>query len=236
MVRAHLEEVYCSLLEMEEGAYAYLPELADDNDRVVLEAAPLHLLMRGIRRKYALPRLMAQVGSPSSLLVPRSEDLTWATPLQLSPEEYGMLRLLDGTRNVEDLVFSSGVEALSVYQVLFTMLLVGAADIRVRGIDGVMTPGNPRVDTIDRERIREKVEQARTQDYYQILGISRDANLYEVQQAWQQQLTDYAKNRFSVATCSTFGEQIDEIATILTDARDVLTDEDTRTMYTRHML
>lgn len=234
-VRGHLEELYFSLFEWEEGTFRYTPEQADESDRVVLDVGPHSLLLEGIRRKYMLPRLIGKVGSLSSLLAPVEAGADVVEALGLSAGEATVVRLLDGTRNIEDLVFSSGLDALRVYHVLFALVSLGAAEIKVRGIEGVHSGNDANVDAIDRERIREKAEQARNLDYFQILGIGRGATPYEIERAWQRHCQDFGKARFSAGVQTELAAELEEIAEVLADARGVLGSDDIRASYARHL-
>ena len=68
------------------------------------------------------------------------------------------------------------------------------------------------------------------QDYYGILGISRDANASEIDQAYaelKQDLLDRAKNALSKSAQEQIQAECDE----LDEAYDVLSDEDLRAKY-----
>ena len=57
--------------------------------------------------------------------------------LGLTAEERHVARLVDGTRSIEDIVFSTGAEANEVYVVLAALLALGHAQVVVRGIEGI---------------------------------------------------------------------------------------------------
>ncbi|MFC1610670.1 DUF4388 domain-containing protein, partial [Myxococcota bacterium] len=233
-VRGHLQEVVFGLFEWEEGTYQYLPERTGEDDRVVLDMDPRAIIMEGIRRKYLMPRLMERVGSPSSLLAPKADTLD-ADALALTAEERQIVRLLDGTRSIEDLVFSTGLSAQRVYQVLTALLAVDYAEVRVRGIEGVSEDGTSASDTIDRQRIQEKVEHVRKLDYFQILGVPHVATPYEIDRAYERVMHEFQKSRFSDAVRRELAEELREIECVLDDARQILRNEALRDAYARHL-
>src|SRR5690606_8086511 len=110
------------------------------SDEVVsLDRDPGALVVEGIRRKHLIGRLMERVGPPSSLLAPREggprlEDLG---DLKLSPVELRIARLCDGTRTIEDIVFTSGTAPQPVYVVLAALLALHHLEVVVRGVEGV---------------------------------------------------------------------------------------------------
>jgi len=158
-----------------------------------------------------------------------------AEALGLSAEERQVVRLLDGTRSIEDLVFSTGLSAERVYQVLATVVTVGAAEVRVRGLEGVNEDGSSASDDIDRRRVAEKLEQVRKLDYFQVLGLPHEATVYEIDRAYDRAMTDFERERFSAAVARDLGEELQEIARVLDDAREVLKNDTLREAYARHL-
>ena len=235
-VRGHLEDLIYSLFEWEQGTYIYVAEHALDDDRVMLDKDPRALVVEGIRRKYLLPRLIEKVGSPSTLLTRTDpEGRIDAELLGLTLEEKQVARLVDGSRNVDDIVFSSGFGALRVYQVLAGLLATGAVAITVRGIEGVNATGATDLDDIDRRRIQERVELARHADYFQVLGVARSATAYEVDLAFDRIARELAPGRLSPSIRDGMRPELSEIERVLEDARDVLRDPRTRDAYARHL-
>ncbi|MBC7794953.1 MAG: hypothetical protein H7Z43_14705, partial [Clostridia bacterium] len=235
-VRGHLEDLIYSLFEWEQGTYVYVAEHALDDDRVMLDKDPRALVVEGIRRKYLLPRLIEKVGSPSTLLTRTDpEGRIDAELLGLTLEEKQIARLVDGARNVDDIVFSSGFGALRVYQVLAALLSTGAIEVNVRGIEGVNAAGATDLDDIDRRRIEERVELARHADYFQVLGVARSATAYEVDLAFDRIARELAPGRLSPSLRNGMQPELSEIERVLEDARDVLRDSRTRDAYARHL-
>ncbi|MBI5508853.1 MAG: DUF4388 domain-containing protein [Deltaproteobacteria bacterium] len=234
-VRGYLMEVAFGLFEWEAGTYAYLPERVEEDDRITLDVDPRAMIVEGIRRKYLLPRLMQRLGAPSTLLVPKEGVAPTPDVWGLSADERQVLRLLDGTRSIEDLVFSTGLSAQRVYQVLTALVALDYAEIRVRGIEGVDADGASAGDEIDRRRIHEKVEQVRKLDYFQILGVQQAATTYEIDRAYERMLADFKAERFSSAVNRELAEQLLEIARVFDDAREVLKNDALRAAYARHI-
>ena len=143
--------------------------------------------------------------------------------------------MLDGTRNVEDIVFSTGMEPLAVYQVLAGLLTLDLVQVLVRGNEGYSLDGSSSADVLDRRRLEDKVEQTRHADYFTILGISKQATPYEVTQAHKKQLQEYAQNGFSEPVRTQYKRELQEIERVLDDAFEVLRDDSLRLAYARNL-
>ncbi|MBI3180024.1 MAG: DUF4388 domain-containing protein, partial [Deltaproteobacteria bacterium] len=233
-VRGHLTEVIYGVFEWEEGSYFYTPERAEEEDRVALDLDARGLMMEGIRRKYILPRLIARVGSPSSLLAPVQGGVDLSI-LRLTPNERRVADLVDGTRTIEDLVLSTGMPAQEVYQALAALVIVGHVEVRVRGIEGVSADGASASDTIDRQRIRDKAEQVRKLDYFQVLGVPLAATTYEIDRAHERLAQEFHAGRFSEAVRRDLSEELSDIEAVAAEAREVLRNEALRDAYARHL-
>lgn len=236
VVRGHLEEGLYGLYEWDAGSFTVSAERAPEDERVMLDLDPRRLIFEGIRRKYLMPRLMARVGGPSSLLAPVPEMALDAEALGLSAEERQLCRLLDGTRSVEDLVFSTGLGELRTYQLLLGLMVIQYAQVLVRGIESSDMDSRGYADAIDRERILDKVEQVRKLDYFQILGVPRNATPYEITRAHQRILKEFDPDRYGDAIRGDLHDELLEINRVLDDARQVLADEDLRQAYARHLI
>ena len=230
-VRNHLEEVVYGLFEWQEGTFQYVSEYAEEDDRVILDMDPRAIIVEGVRRKYLLAHLMDRVGAPSSLLSPTGELELDA--LDLTAEERHVVRLVDGTRSVEDLVFSTGLDALGVYHVLASLLFMGYAEVTIRGIEGMEADGTSTGDIIDRDRIRDKLDHVRTLDYFQVLGVPRTATTYEVERAFSRVSQEFEEVRFSDVIRRDMHQELQEIERVLDDAREVLKNDVLRDAYAR---
>ena len=233
-VRGHLQETLYGLFEWEDGAYHLLSERASEEDRVPLDVDLRAIIVEGIRRKYLLPRMMTRIGGPSSVVTLRA-SLSDLEPLRLTAEERTTARLLDGTRSLEDVVFSSGVEALRVYHVVTALVAIGMAEVTVRGIEGLSRDGASGADSIDRGRIADRLEQARNLDYFEILGLARTATAFEIDRAYEYSKNQCQPARFSNKIQEEMRDELIEIDQVLGEARAVLRDERLRQSYARHL-
>ena len=234
-VRGHLVEVVWGLFEWQDGVYQYLPERAVTDDIVALDLETPSLLAEGIRRKYVLSRLVARVGAPSSLLAPLGESAVSVDALGLTPDEASVARLVDGTRSIEDMVHGARLSEELVYRVLTMLLAVGWARVVVRGIEGVDAEGRSTEDAVDRQRIRDRLEQVRELDYFQLLGVTSTATAYELERACDRALEEIGSGRFSAVVQRDLRDELSEITEVLNEARRVLSQEALRGAYARHM-
>ncbi|MBN1960256.1 MAG: DnaJ domain-containing protein [Deltaproteobacteria bacterium] len=233
-VRGHLQETLYGLFEWEEGEYHYFVERVAPEDKVALDSDPRVIIAEGVRRKYLLPRMMTRVGGPSSIVVVRGNKADLES-LNLASEELSVVRLLDGTRSLEDAIFSSGIEALRVYHAVVILVTMSLAEVTVRGIEGISKDGASGADAIDRARISDKLEQVRNDDYFKILGVTRSATTFEIDRAYERISGEFQPQRFSSKIQEDMYDELFEIEQVLREARQVLRDEKVRERYDKHI-
>jgi hypothetical protein len=169
------------------------------------------------------------------LLAPRGDIRAHVESLGLTPAERQVVRLLDGSRSIDDLVFSTGLEPQPVYVVLTALLALGLAEVVVRGEEGINRDGTSAADTIDSNRIRDKLRAVRELDYFVVLGISRSATPFEMQRAYERLTQEFTPENFSEQIRRDFHDQLLEILRVLEDAHAVLADDSLRQAYARNL-
>ena len=138
--------------------------------------------------------------------------------------------MLDGTRNIEEIVFSTGLGPLAIYQAWLASDGFGSGSGSWQ--QGYNLDGSSSADLLDRRRLGDKVEQTRHQDYFTILGISRQATPYEIpgtQKAGQVRSDEFLREYHKQ-----YKRELNEIEGP-DDAFEVLQDDGLRLAYARNL-
>jgi CheY-like chemotaxis protein len=232
LVQERVEEIAYEAFGQNTGSYSLDAQTVPDDERVALSRSPLSVMTEGIRRKYSMDRLLSKLSGPATLLRPRTDGPDLAE-LGLTAKERRMSELVDGLRNIEELLFETGIEPLAGLKTLYALLAAGHLEIAVRGISaGDAAEASLRIDL---GRIEEKHGQVRTANYFEILGVSEKATTYEVQHAYDRLAREFLPSRFGELDRGDTSERLEEIQRVLGEARDVLSDERLRQDYARHM-
>ncbi len=238
LVRRHLETCLLGLFEWSSGEAHYEAELALDADKVRLARPLPSLLMEGIRRKFLLPRMMEQLGGPASLLAPvpaeQREPACDPEALELTAAEREVLRLVDGMRPIEEIVFLSGREVSTVYRVLLAANVVGLVRVAVRGLraDAENPEQSEQRDLeIRRRRLEAKFAQIHEASYFDILGVGEKANPYEIQAAHDELAREFHPLHYAHPALAELKPKLEIVQRTLAEARDVLSDDLLRAGY-----
>ena len=233
LVRRHLEFCLLGLFEWREGSTRYEPRHAPDAEKVRLARPMAGLLVEGIRRKFLQPRMMSELGGPSSLLatIPPEDRSPFAPKpgeMGLTNAEREVLRLVDGMRPIEEIVFLSGQGVSTVYRVLLAAVVTGLVAVAVRGLSS--GPDDPtetrkRAMEISRRRLESKFEKINRGSYFEILGVSEQATRYEIQAAYDRLIREFHPVNFSLQGLKDLAGKLEIVQRTLAEARDVLSDE-----------
>ncbi|MBS2027563.1 MAG: DnaJ domain-containing protein [Deltaproteobacteria bacterium] len=231
LVRRHMEQVAYALFVEERGRYTYSTELAPADLRVALPLHPLAFMLEGVRRKGDFDRLNALLGGPSALVRLR-EGGPELSELGLTARERRFVSLVDGLRTIEELIFASGLEPPAAVKLLHALKVANAVEV----LPGETAAGEDGPELqIDLGRVHEKYEQVKNGDYFEILGVEREATSYEVRTAFERLAREFHPARFAGVAEPHLPGQLEEIARMVAEAADVLADDHTRRAYAQHL-
>ena len=233
VVRRHFLECLLGLFEWEEGRIRYAPRLAEDREKVRLARPVSWLVLEGVRRRFSLPRMIRRIGSPASLLAPvpvedRHPAVADVGAVGWLPQERQVLRLVNGNRPIEEIVFLSGQDELTVYRVLYAGVVLGLLAVVVRGLRGGAEPREEELGqrlAIARRRLEAKAAQVNQVSYFDLLGVSPAATPYEIASAYRKLATEFHPANYSHPRLADLRERLQLVRAALSEARDVLSDD-----------
>lgn len=247
LVRRHVEDLLYSLFSWETGLFSVTPGAGARDEKIRLATPAAAVLCEGVRRKVGLERLRALVGPPHVVLTPgRREDLGDAlAEADLAADERQVLPLFDGERSLGEIAIESGAPELTVYQLAHILralghLTAGGTNTTDGGrlTTGVSPPTSAGTADagIDRDRVLGKYAQVLEADYFEILGVRRDATAYEVRRAFEAARRDFAPESFAAEVQRELGGELLSIAEVLAEAQRVLRDDALRAAYREHLV
>ncbi|HVI01864.1 MAG TPA: DUF4388 domain-containing protein, partial [Enhygromyxa sp.] len=250
LLRDHLARVIDSTFEWSDGAWSTEPGDRTD-EPIQLEVPMAALLLDGVRyrcdaseledrltrraggRGPLVPRLRtgAQLGDDASAALEKTlEEL--GEDYRLLPEEESWLRRFDGRHGVAALL-ADGADEQALFALLFTLELAGHVDLRERPEPLVASDRDP--GALDGERILERLRLAREADYFELLGVGRDASRSEIRQAYVELSATFAEAAIEDASRRRHARELRELRSALEEARDILADDAMRSAYLAHL-
>jgi hypothetical protein len=250
LLRDHLARVIDSAFEWTDGAWSTEPGERTD-EPIQLEVPMAAMILDGVRYRCDASeledRLTRRTGSRGPL-VPRlrtgaelGEDPTSAISatieelredFRLLPEEESWLRRFDGRHGVAALL-ADGADEQALFALLFTLDLAGHVDLREQPEPLVASDRDPAA--LDSERILERLRLAREADYFELLGVGRDAARSEIRQAFTELHATFADDAIEEASRRRHSRELREVRSALEEARDILVDDAMRSAYLAHL-
>jgi len=88
---------------------------------------------------------------------------------------------------------------------------------------------------IDADRLTERLRLAREADYFELLGVGREAARAEIRRAYKELSATFGEQQIEEETRTKLGEELEELRAALAEARDILVDDAMRSAYLAHL-
>jgi DNA-binding response OmpR family regulator len=240
------------------GEFQFNPKAHPPAETVRLQMSTAAIVHEGIKRSYDTARLLAALGEIAGKYVHPAEDpLFAAQDMSLGEEESGLLALMDGSRTVRELRRRGPLSVLDTDRFLYALLASQMVELRGERRTGppppsplqpaATEPGDRPWDDDEevleledevaadddeghlRERLLGALAAMRRMDYFELLGLRRDAPAQAVRTAAVELLREY---RVDGPTSSTEVETVvQQIADLVGQAHDTLVEPGARARY-----
>jgi hypothetical protein len=236
VLREHLVRIVDSTFPWNEGRWVLEPS-ARCEEAVTLELPVPRIIFDGIRHRLEPAQLWALIGGPRQFPCVREQAAgraaLLADGLRLSPSEEAWIERLDGHHSLEDLTSDPRSDELECLCVVYGLHVLEFLDLQ-----GEPRPRPPAVVDpieVDRRRIDERLALVREADYFEILGLSRDAKASDVRRAHADLAATFADDALESSTVQRLRPEIEEIRVALAEALAVLGDDTLRNAYLAHL-
>ena len=205
----------------ESGDYQFVPMVEGPADPVQLGLSIASLILDGVRRGFTRERLSRVLAGMDGRYPARSpHPMDALQNLVLSEDEDTLLRSMSGRRTVEELREDAPLPDLDFDRFLYSMICAHVVDLSTtpiarrpgeRTVSSVSVvvelddlasgpPSLPEVRASDpkiRSELMAKVDAARMQDPFEVLGLSRDAPQTNIDEAFLNLASEYHPDRFA---------------------------------------
>ena len=245
LVRRHYEEIVYSLFAWDRGAWNLGTDNSAAAEKILLSQHPAALILEGIRRKYDAERAVAGLGGSDRVfrlrLTTGAADLL--EKMETTSEERNLVLLFDGVRSLREIQVLTRAPAERLYGVawaLFVLERLHASDA-APGRETSSVTARPdevsrrRDEAIDRSLVKARHALVMDGDYFQILGVSRDASAQEILRAHEILAAELVPEGLHAAVVADLATELAEIRVVLAEAARLLGDERLRRQYRDHL-
>lgn len=236
VLRIHLARIIDSTFPWRSGRWLLVPDEACD-EPVQLEEAPAMVLAEGVRNRMEPAQLVDLLGGPD--MVPRFDPANHtivgvaelAELLRMTPAEEAWIEKLDGRKSLSEL--DAGADELELLGLVYLLHVMGYVELSREPEPEPRSDLRP--EELDEQRIVERLKMSRQVDYFEILGLDRDACRVDVHRAFSDVSATFADDNLEAAVRRRMAAELAELRGALAEARDVLMDDGLRSAYLAHL-
>lgn len=204
------------------------------DEAVQLEESLARILISGVLDRLDAPQLEALVGGLGGYvrLSSSARPETLALDLGLDASAQGLLTMLDGRHDLSSVCAGAGMPDRVVLATVYGLLVVGAAE---RTGEPLAPLGAADPEALDHARLEERLRLVREADYFEVLGLTRDANAADVRRAQRELQAAFSDAAVEAGIRAERAADLSEIRDALEDAAALLGEDDLRLAYLAHL-
>lgn len=235
VLRGHAEWLIARILRMERGAVSVeseVPARLASEPAVFGGATGAEVLVEAVRRAYDPGQAIAALGGPSAQLV-AGPDAKLLAECALGDDEARAVRRAEG-QTVAEAAELVGTPDFAV--VLLALAELGVIDhvAPSRKAEGAgVSPRDAVDDDAALSRISARTALVAEGDYFQVLGVTRDATSYDIRRAYVDLRREFDPSLLLTARTAAHREEVDTILEVLDEAYEILRDQVRRERYRR---
>ena len=233
-VRRHYESIILSLFGWTAGRWQIEPGMIAGPERTRLLRHPAALVREGLACGYPAEKIAAHVGSGKNLfaLDTSGSSADVVTQMLADPAETRVPFLFDGVRSLDEVARASGLPDATVWQIAFALSCFGTlrpARSGRGGHEGLHI--GVRDLQIARERVAARHALAQEGDYFQVLGVGRQAGASEIRRAHQRLFRECSPETLGPELAHELRHAVDTIREVLDEGLRILTSPALRAAY-----
>jgi CheY-like chemotaxis protein/curved DNA-binding protein CbpA len=264
-LQLQLEQKLFDIFSWPDGDYQFNPTIEPPAQSVHLDMSLATIVYEGVRRRFTegqlddlLEPFLDAYAGPHPDPIHRHQDLA------LEADERRVLALIDGRRTLRDVIDKGGLAKLHAKQLVYTLLASETIQPLPRAAKkkNVLEPSAPpplharppplkkRADAVFgagplsveglpveevRQRLVERARQMRRQNYFEMLGVSRQASSDEIQRAYDALVRDVHPDKLRGPVPADARALADQIIQQLQTAVEMIVDDKRRAEYAKKL-
>lgn len=146
VVRRQVEELIYSLMTWDRGSFKFYENQFPTDEEITVRLSTENVVLEGLRRLDEMTRLKDALPDFSTVFAVAPSEPGQKRDISLLPEEWNVLALIDGRRDINEIVAASALEAVETLKHLASLQLAGL----IRPADTRMSEGDTLDNMVDR--------------------------------------------------------------------------------------
>jgi curved DNA-binding protein CbpA len=240
-VKYQVQEICCSLFVWTEGQYEFVQGEVQSTEVITLHMSTANLILQGVKRIDDWTRISRGIPHMDTVLTVTDNPLKLYQDVSLSAEEKRIISLFDGNRTIKQVFDTCNIgdfEALKAVYVLFTIGIIEQTDEtrkkkkaapKPEAAVSAERPGAP--DTPDKTDIHDAYLKSREQNFYEVLGLTRNADAGQIEISYHKLARKYHPDLHYRQGLEGMQTELETLFNAVTEAYSILSDESRRWEY-----
>ena len=236
-----------------EGEYQFNQKEDFETPITTLELSVASLIYEGIKRNYDVGKIEQYLERYQNQYVhPNPNPVLRFQEMLMDEDEENILKSIDGTKTVREMLLSSPISRERMLRFLFALKITGMIVLTQYPVGQEAPPPLPVVppplppkieqkttqeqiipleDREIKNKIVKKLSVAKSGTYFDLLGVSQNSSIQEIKRAYIALAKEFHPDRIPNSAGRELRKMAEELFTLLTEAHNILTDEQKRSEY-----
>jgi curved DNA-binding protein CbpA len=227
-VRNQVEEIILSLFTWEEGEFILIEGPLLSNEAITLKLSAANLIYRGIKRINTLSHIKKAMPSMDTILYYSTDPINLFQEISLDKTDKDILSLIDGKRNIKDILSISPVDNFQTLKTLYALTSNRIIEIREKEseedetYEKIIKEPEMEVDPAFIDKVEDFYNRLKSIDYYEILGIEKWATEDRIKKAFYKVAKEFHPDKHFYMPSDTLKNKLNIIFSQITEAYKIL--------------
>lgn len=234
VVRDQVKGIILSLFEWNQGDYLFDERIRATHD-VTLDVSTADIILEGTRQ-IASHQTLAQVIAPNDSVVVRARSNGIRLDSgKLMPMESYVLSRIESPTAVSEVGALSGITEEDAHRAVCALVAAGLLKIVEEGKEVEVEPEPDETADRVREEVIRKLHFYGSADYYEVLGVARQASAGDIKTAYYQLAKKFHPDRYRQAEYNDLRGKLEALFALITQAYETLSQPAQRAVYDKRI-
>jgi curved DNA-binding protein CbpA len=228
-VTHQVEEIILSLFQWEAGEFEFKEVVLPSEEVITLKLSAANLIYRGIKKIDNFTYLKDGFFPMDAILGYSADPMDLFQDIRLEEQDKEILFLIDGSRNVQDILSLSPLDNLQTMKMLYALMNARLIEIKEKGqvredtiSEEVLKEPEGELDSAFIENVEELYNRLSSIDYYTILGITKWSTPDEIKKAYFKKAKEFHPDKHFSLMSETLKNKLNALFSHLTMAYKTL--------------
>jgi len=236
-VKHQVEEIILSLFQWEDGEFAFIEGPLLSEEVITLKLSAANLIYQGIKKINTLTHIKNAMPPVDVILYYSTEPVNLFQDINLDKTDKDVLALIDGKRNIQEILSISPVDNFSTIKTLYALLNTRIIELKEKELteeetfEEITKEYKREIDPAFINKVEDFYKRCGITDYYSILGVEKWSTQDKIKKAYYKVVKEFHPDIHFHVSSETLKNKLNIIFSHITDAYKILSDPKMRREY-----